>query len=745
MNVPSHRNVRLKTERSAVARDCCRVWIGLAAGLLLLYPGSPSASEKEDGWLSGWSFRRQVVVENTGPDLFDHPIRVVFDNADSARPDFGFSQTRPAGDDLRATAADGLDPLDQWVEEWSDSLQRGSLWMEMPFLPAGGQTTAYLYYGHPTAGSVDRPDSVFLFWDGFEAFDTRLNAPDSLGTPTYDGSGQAVHPDVVYFPEGWGSPTAYHYYMMMTPYPDGNENYENPSLLVSDDGLLWQVPPGVTNPIWPGGVGGYNSDPDMLYAEGQLRAYFCWAAAAGGDDTSRVLTFSSADGINWSDTTEVLTAPNYLVSPTVLFADSTYIMWYVKTASCWSDTSTVHRRLSSDGLDWPAEEAVSLSLDGWVVWHVDVQAADSGYIMLVAAYPEEFSCVSTALFRAYSSDGLSWTVDPEPLLQASPSGWDEDLIYRSSFIVEEDLYRIWYSARRTDGGTGEEFWHIGYTQGTLEEFGAQGAIKWDRVVGDASGSDTLTHGDSLSLMLGAEGYSEIYTYLSGSIGFSGWFYDDLDTTADGTGWLTLYDSQHIIGVGVFVDVADSVYSYASYVAGPWQGTPTGVDRTAGWHRLAINVLPDSCQLWIDEQLVGHLDALDSGDIERIELEGHGWFDDVSVRDFIWPEPQVSVGQEEWPFPIEGLQVRRHGSTAVELHWEPLPGAAEYRIYRSLNDPLAMPESALAVTSDTLWIDDTILTGDPDFNYYYQIRGWSGSVLSVPSGAVGVFHCDQINH
>jgi len=743
MRFPPGRFFRQDQKRTAPSvRGRHRAWIVLAAGLLL-WTGAPSAGEPGDGWLSGWSFRRQVVISNPGGDLDDHPVRVIFDNGDSTRPDFGFDQVRTGGEDLRVTAADGLSPLNHWVEEWSDSLGRISLWIGMDFLPAGGQTTAYLYYGNQAAESAQQPDSVFLFWDGFEEYDTRLNAPDSLGTPTYDGSGQAVHPDVVYFPEGWGSPDPYHYYMMMTPYPDGDENYENPSLLVSDDGLLWQVPPGVVNPLQPGSPGGYNADPDMLFAEGQLRAYFCWAAGSEGDDTSRVLTFSSADGINWSDTTEVLAAPNYLVSPAVLYEDSTYIMWYVRTASCWSDTSTLHRRLSVDGLDWGEEEAVSLFLDGWVIWHLDVHRADSGYVMLVTAYPEERSCVSTSLFRAYSSDGLLWSVDPLPLLQASSSGWDEDLIYRASFLIDGDLYRIWYSGRKTDGGSGEEFWHIGYTQGTLEEFEAQGAIRWDRVIGDAASSDTLFHGDSLSLLIGTSGHSEIYKYLSGPIGFSGWYYDDLDTTAAGDGWLTLYDSRHIIGVGVYVDVSDSVYCYASYVSGSWQGVPTDVERTAGWHRFSINVLEDSCQLWIDDQLAGHLDVLDSGDIERIELEGSGWFDDVSVRDFLWPEPEVGVGQEEWPFAVQGLRARRHGTAAVGLRWEPLDGAEEYLIFRSLNDPVTLPDSALAASADTAWIDSTALQGDPDSNYYYWIRGWSGSVLSVPSGAVGAFHRELV--
>lgn len=39
---------------------------------------------------------------------------------------------------------------------------------------------------------------------------------------TYDGSDQAVHPDIIYF--------AGKYWLVVTPYPYGMEEYENPSL-----------------------------------------------------------------------------------------------------------------------------------------------------------------------------------------------------------------------------------------------------------------------------------------------------------------------------------------------------------------------------------------------------------------------------------------------------------------------------------------------------------------------------------
>lgn len=50
-----------------------------------------------------------------------------------------------------------------------------------------------------------------------------------------------------------------------TPYFNKDETLENPCLAVSEDGLTWQEPPGVTNPIhpWPGH--GYNSDVELAF------------------------------------------------------------------------------------------------------------------------------------------------------------------------------------------------------------------------------------------------------------------------------------------------------------------------------------------------------------------------------------------------------------------------------------------------------------------------------------------------
>ncbi|MBA3458618.1 MAG: hypothetical protein H0T46_01550 [Deltaproteobacteria bacterium] len=72
---------------------------------------------------------------------------------------------------------------------------------------------------------------------------SRTDLVPHLEIPTYDGSGQVVHPDVLF--------DGYRYLLAYTPYPFSNGRFENPSIAISDDGLAFrEIAPGV-NPIAP--------------------------------------------------------------------------------------------------------------------------------------------------------------------------------------------------------------------------------------------------------------------------------------------------------------------------------------------------------------------------------------------------------------------------------------------------------------------------------------------------------------
>ena len=181
-----------------------------------------------------------------------------------------------------------------------------------------------------------------------------LVAPALLTTPTYDGSGELVHPDAVVFPERW---QGRRYWVSATPYPTGNPKYENPSIYQGYISRQMSVPAGVKNPLaQPGALGGYLSDPDMLYDpdRNQLRMYY--RQTAGSSDLLFMIT--SQDGVQWSAPQRVLTGERYaLISPAIVRESaSSWRMWsvYAVAQGCYSlsEEMSLNQRRSTDGVAW---------------------------------------------------------------------------------------------------------------------------------------------------------------------------------------------------------------------------------------------------------------------------------------------------------------------------------------------------------------------------------------------------------
>src|SRR5659263_128279 len=276
-----------------------------------------------------------------------------------------------------------------------------------------------------------------------------------LNIPTYDGSGQAVHPDVYYNANGW---RGYKYWMVMTPYPNGNDAYENPSILVSNEGISWSVPQGLQNPIDPKPASGSNSDVDIVYNETADRIEIYYVESGAG--TSYLIRKTSGDGITWSAEKNTMLVPDYQVmSPAIIKNGSVYDMWYTGGASCSADT-IVKFATSADGINWSSPQMVNIQSD-LNIWHLDVSyiPSQNEYWMVYAAYPKGSTCGNTDLYFAKSKDKINWTNYPDIILTRGAS-WDSSQIYRSTFLFNDtsNTMRIWYSAR---GGVA---WHIGYVE-----------------------------------------------------------------------------------------------------------------------------------------------------------------------------------------------------------------------------------------------------------------------------------------
>jgi len=290
-----------------------------------------------------------------------------------------------------------------------------------------------------------------------------LNASAALWLPTYYSTydpGQVVHPDVLYFPNGWQN---HKYWMVGAPFPLDKSQYENASIWISETGQAWAVPDGLTNPIDPyPGSPLSNSDPDFLVGPDNVM-YCLYRESNVPADTHRLLLRTSTDGVTWSAEAEVLTFATGTFTSQALIWDGTQYVLYSVNHSAYP-YQVIERRTAA-AVDGPWSDPVTCTFANppaidFNMWHINVILRDDSiYAMLLTQQTKETNFDGD--FILTSTDGLEWTFDEVFNLHtpADPAAWDYGLVYRGSLVWEADHYRIWYSARTPD-----KAWGVGYAE-----------------------------------------------------------------------------------------------------------------------------------------------------------------------------------------------------------------------------------------------------------------------------------------
>jgi hypothetical protein len=284
------------------------------------------------------------------------------------------------------------------------------------------------------------------------------NAPAPLATPVPYVGTELVHPSVFHREGGWNG---YPYWLAATPYPGSEARHENPSLYCSRDGLAWETPPGIVNPLIPGPAEArrYNSDPHLAGdPDGRLHLFY---RAAGADRNDTLYLVSSSDGRRWSAPRAVLDEPladERQLSPAVFWDGSQWLMYYVDAASY---PYRIRRRTAprAEG-PWSAPRAVR-GVDpppGRMIWHLDAFPWQGATVLLVDTTAVYRTQAGGALYFAVADDGLAFTRAEAPVLAGTP-GWDASL-YRSCCLpLAGGGFGIWYSAWGPELG-----WRLGFTR-----------------------------------------------------------------------------------------------------------------------------------------------------------------------------------------------------------------------------------------------------------------------------------------
>ena len=400
-------------------------------------------------------------------------LQRVSGDGQSAKP--GASLDRPLV--ARLVDADGR-PVRRAQVRWSASA--GVMTPEVSTTDAYGDAKAVWQLGtavgaqHATAAADGLDPVEFVAFVDPSALPERIPLR-AIALTTYDGSGQAVHPDVVLPPPDGSTDSPR---LAITPYPWGNAGFENPSLYVGDGYDVWSVPVGVSNPIVRPS-GGYLSDPDILWVDDRRELWLFYRQVTSENE---ILVARSGDGVRWDAPRVVVRAPNHqAVSPTVVRRSaSEWLMWSVNAGpvGCSSSRTTVELRRSSDGLFWSAPTAVSLSQNGVFPWHLEVQ-----WIPPLGQYWALFngkvsgSCTTDAVYLATSGDGVTWRTYPAPVLRRGAIPELADIVYRATFSYDaaRDLVSIWHSGAR-HVSRGYE-WHAAFERRRRDElFDAIGRV-----------------------------------------------------------------------------------------------------------------------------------------------------------------------------------------------------------------------------------------------------------------------------
>jgi hypothetical protein len=282
-----------------------------------------------------------------------------------------------------------------------------------------------------------------------------LHQPVLLNLETSDGSGQACHPDVAYIAEGFGS-KKWPYWMVCTPYPYGDDSFENPEVFVSFDGINWEIPEGLYNPIVPSPkkVGDHHSDAELVFCRGQLFLFYRLTlrsiAPRETPSVNKLYLMKSVDGIGWSGPVEILAdnAGAELLSPAVVYDGTSFLMWTVENIA---GQLKVMRRSSSDALHWSAPTSASVRglVGGRFPWHIDaIQDEDGLSAVLVSCTALGGS--QSRIHYAHSEDlGLTWVAGGFLFEQAYE--FESKIQYRATLRALQTAggdreYELWYSS-----------------------------------------------------------------------------------------------------------------------------------------------------------------------------------------------------------------------------------------------------------------------------------------------------------
>ena len=199
-----------------------------------------------------------------------------------------------------------------------------------------------------------------------------------LDIPTYDGSGQAVHPSLLVQDArtSGGNPVADgpRFVLAFTPYTDTDDRVENPSIVVSDDGLNFREEKPGLNPLVPAPEKDHNDDPDLFYSNGK---YCILYLETMRPEKQSLILLESTDRIHWEKQViheERLDQSSgcFMLSPKYIEKDGLSYLFYVNRDATGGYRIEYVTGKDVYSLDFADRQVVAVSGLKELPWHIEI-------------------------------------------------------------------------------------------------------------------------------------------------------------------------------------------------------------------------------------------------------------------------------------------------------------------------------------------------------------------------------------
>jgi hypothetical protein len=275
------------------------------------------------------------------------------------------------------------------------------------------------------------------------AFIDKLPQDTLLSIPTFDGSNQVVHPDVLFKNN--------QLLLALTPYPYYNDSLENPCLYKSKDGIQYEEYIAGINPLVPTPVMDHNSDPDILFNEnGDLVIFYLETMRP---NTNKVIALTINDKTSEISSKTVIEynlskQEDLILSPSLAEIGKKKKLYYLYFVDMDVASDRIQyiesTTLYSFDKSQTKKNSISFPSD-YVPWHLDVIRSNQTYYLVTNGYYGDPADKNYSLFLAESNDLIHWKNNREILTPNDVPDKTLKYLYRSSGLILNKTLALWYS------------------------------------------------------------------------------------------------------------------------------------------------------------------------------------------------------------------------------------------------------------------------------------------------------------